>query len=47
MYHRMRQYGLREMEFSDITDSDLDQVVSDITKEFPHSGKGADKANTT
>jgi hypothetical protein len=36
----MRQYGLSKMEFSNITDDELDQVLSDITKEFPHSGEG-------
>jgi hypothetical protein len=28
------------MEFSNITDDELDKVLSDITKEFPHSGEG-------
>ena len=40
IYRRMRQYGLSKMEFSDVSPGDLDQVVSDITKEFPHSGEG-------
>jgi transposase len=40
IYRRMRQYGLSKMEFSNITDDELDQVLSDITKEFPHSGEG-------
>ena len=40
IYRRMRQYGLSKMEFSDVAEGDLDRVVSEITKEFPHSGKG-------
>ena len=40
IYRRMRQYGLSKMEFSNITNDELDQVLSDITKEFPHSGEG-------
>ena len=40
IYRRMRQYGLSKMKFSDVTEGDLDRVVSEITKEFPHSGEG-------
>ena len=40
IYRRMRQYGLSKMEFSDGAEGDLDRVVSEITKEFPHSGEG-------
>ena len=36
----MRQYGLSKMEFSDVAEGDLDRVVSEITKEFLHSGEG-------
>ena len=42
----MRQYGLSKMEFSDVSAGDF-RFVSDITKEFPHSGwRRANKANT-
>ncbi|CAB3979267.1 tRNA (uracil-O(2)-)-methyltransferase [Paramuricea clavata] len=40
IYRRMRQYHLSKMEFSTVTEDELDRVVSEITKEFPHSGEG-------
>ena len=40
IYRRMRQYGLTKMEFSDVSDDELDKVISEITKEFLHCGEG-------
>ena len=36
----MKQYGLSKMEFSEISDNDLDNHLKDITREFPHCGEG-------
>ena len=40
IYCRMKQYGLSKIEFSEISDNDLDNHVKDITWEIPHCGKG-------
>ena len=40
IYRKMKQYGLSKMEFSEISDNDLDNHVKDITREFPHCGEG-------
>ena len=40
IYRRMKQYGLSKMEFSEISDNDLDNHVKNITREFPHCGEG-------
>ena len=39
IYRRMRCYGLSKMEFSNISDEDLDRHVDDITREFPNCGE--------
>ena len=40
IYRRMRQFGLRKMDFSIITDQELDCQIYKITEEFPHCGEG-------
>ena len=40
IYRRMRYYGLSKLEFSEISDEELDRQMADITKEFPHCGEG-------
>ena len=40
IYRRMRQFGISKMEFSTITDQELDCQTSKITAEFPHCGEG-------
>lgn len=40
IYRRMRHYGLSKLEFSVISDEELDQQMAAITKDFPHCGEG-------
>ncbi len=40
IYRRMCQFGLRKMDFSIITDQELDCQIYKITEEFPHCGEG-------
>ena len=40
IYRRMRYYELSKLEFSEISDEDLDRQMADITKEFPYFGEG-------
>ena len=40
IYTRMRQFGLSKMEFSTITDQELDCQTSKITAEFSQCGEG-------
>ena len=40
IYRRMRHYGLNKLEFSVISDEELDRQLTEITKEFPHCGEG-------
>lgn len=39
VYRRMRQFNITQHDFTDIADEQLDTVMSEITKEFPHSGE--------
>ena len=39
IYRQMRHYGLSKMEFSTITDQELDLQIKKITEEFPHWGE--------
>lgn len=36
----MGQYGLSQFQFSEITDEDLDNIVEEMTREFPSCGEG-------
>lgn len=40
VYRRMRKYGLSKMDFTVISDEDLDREIDHITREFPHCGEG-------
>jgi hypothetical protein len=42
IYRRMRCYGLSKLDFTDVSDNDLDEHVSDRTKEFPRCGESMD-----
>jgi len=39
IYRRMRCYGLSKMEFSAITDEELDRQIDEITRHFPNCGE--------
>ena len=39
VYRRMASYGLRKHVFSDISDLELDEVVGQLTKDFPNCGE--------
>ena len=39
IYRRMRSYGLSKLDFSEITDQQLDNNVSTIVKDFPFCGE--------
>ena len=39
VYRRMRRYNLSKMEFSDISDDDLDEIIGQLTVEFPFCGE--------
>ena len=39
IYRRMRSYGLRKLEFSEITDEQLDINIRTIVKDFPFCGE--------
>ena len=40
VYLRMGRYGISQVRFSRITDEDLDNVVEEMTREFPSCRKG-------
>ena len=39
IYRRMGSYGLSKMQFTEISDEELDRVMGDITSEYPFSGE--------
>ena len=39
IYHRMRSHGLSKLDFSEITDQQLDINVNKIVKDFPFCGE--------
>ena len=43
IYRRMRQYGLRKMNFSETGDEDLDREIHQVNQDFPHCGEGLTK----
>ena len=36
----MGRYGLSQLQFTDITEGELDEVVEEITGEYPSCGEG-------
>ena len=40
VYCRMGRYGLSQLQFTEITEGDLDKVVKEITREYPSYGEG-------
>lgn len=40
IYRRMERYGLRSLNFSDISDDELDHHITQLSKEFPFCGEG-------
>ena len=40
VYHRMGCYGLSQLQFTEITENELDEVVAEITREYPSCGEG-------
>ena len=36
----MGRYGLSQLQFTEIPDGDLDNVVTEITREYPSCGEG-------
>jgi len=40
VYRRMDCYGLSQLQFTEITDGELDEVVEEITREYPSCGEG-------
>jgi len=36
----MDRYGLSQLQFTEITDGELDEVVEEITREYPSCGEG-------
>ena len=40
IYRRMQSYGLSSLDFSDISDKDLDHHITELSKDFPFCGEG-------
>ena len=40
VYRRMGRYGLSQLQFTEISDGDLDDVVKEVTREYPSCGEG-------
>ena len=40
VYRRMGRYGLSQLQFTEITESELDEVVEEITRQYPSCGEG-------
>lgn len=40
VYRRMGRHGLSQLQFTEITDDDLDKVVEELTREYPSCGEG-------
>jgi len=40
IYRRMQTYGLSSLDFSDISDEDLDYHMTELSKDFPFCGEG-------
>ena len=40
IYRRMGRYSLSQLQFTEITEGDLDKVVKEITREYPSCGEG-------
>ena len=41
IFHRIGQFALSKVDFSDIPDEHLDRNLKEITLQFPHSEKGS------
>ena len=44
-YRRMGRYGLSQLQFTQITEGEFDEVLEEITKEYPSCGEGLLKHN--
>lgn len=40
VYRRMGRHSLSQLQFTEITDDDLDKVVEELTQEYPSCGEG-------
>ena len=40
VYRRMGHYSLSQLQFTEITEGELDEVVEEITREYPSYGEG-------
>lgn len=40
IYRRMQSYGLSSLDFSDISDKDLDNHMTELSQDFPFRGEG-------